>query len=170
MNIRLAGPPLVSLCGVFCMGLSGCSPVNTVHPEQPATQRVAAFSGKNAAPPGTHASESTTASNSFRARGTVADLTRSPRPGSVPYKDALIGIRLTNVRAESAGVPKEIVAYVWGMKDNQTTPASRIEQGQDLSLTLRPWEAVEDQYGGYNRVELSDPKALTLKAYWGEVR
>jgi hypothetical protein len=88
----------------------------------------------------------------------------------VPYKDALIAVRLSDVRPERGSLPKEVVVYVWGMKNNQLTPASRIETGQTVSLTLQPWEDVEERYGGYNRVELADPDALTLDPYWGEMK
>jgi hypothetical protein len=99
----------------------------------------------------------------------VAEITRAPKPGSVPYKDALVAVHLTNVRSKQKGLPTEIVAYLWGMKDNQPAAASRIRKGQVLSLSLEPWDEAEDRYGGYNRVELSDPKTLSLEPYWAEL-
>ena len=92
-----------------------------------------------------------------------------PRPGSVPYKEALIAVHLTNVRPETGSAPKEVVVYLWGMKDNKETPAAKIRAGQTLSLSLQRWEEVEDQYGGYTRIELDNPDALTLDTYWGEI-
>ena len=100
----------------------------------------------------------------------MKEVTQAPRPGSVPYKDALIAVHLTNVRPERGSLPKEVVVYLWGMKDNQLTPASRIQAGQTVSLALQPWEEVEDRYGGYNRVELTGPDALSLDPYWGELK
>jgi hypothetical protein len=153
----------VTLATVFT--LSGCSSpsadkattTDTMASSTPADKKMSQASEKDSKITGT----------AFKASGTVSDITQTPKPGSVPYKDAIIAARMTDVQGEGHAVPKEIVVYLWGMKDNQLAPASKIQKGDALTLTLQPWDEVESQYGGYNRVELTDPSALSLPPFWG---
>jgi alginate O-acetyltransferase complex protein AlgJ len=104
-------------------------------------------------------------------RGTVAARTSVPRPHTVPYKDCLLAVHLTEVRARSGGtVPNEIVGYLWGMRDHVWTEAAGYRVGQQITLRVRSWEddEVQRQYGTYNRKELDDPELLMLSAFWGE--
>jgi hypothetical protein len=105
------------------------------------------------------------------ARATVQAASRPPAPGSVPYQDAIIALRLTDVQPIHGKLPKgDLVAFVWGMKDNRPTKESHLTKGQSVTLSLIPWEKAEDEYGGYNRIELDDPDALNLETYWGEAK
>lgn len=120
----------------------------------------------------------------LRIQGSIKALTRAPRPGSVPYKDAVISLHLTQVKIVSGGGGRQAAAgaaaaaatsgkkgllvYLWGMRANKLTPAAKYRVGQSVTLTLQPWEAVEDRYGGYNRREFDDEAVLSLPAYWSE--
>ncbi len=168
MKFEIITPPFFALVIVACIALPGCSPRNTAQQETPSDTIVIAPPDKKRSTPDGKMSATEETENGFQAQGTVAEVTKPPKPGSVPYKDALVAVHLTNVQSRK-GAPKEIVVYLWGMKDNQPTPASKIEKGQTLTLTLAPWDSVEEQYGGYNRVELSDPHTMSLEAYWGEM-
>ncbi|HOF87434.1 MAG TPA: hypothetical protein PLZ36_04925 [Armatimonadota bacterium] len=102
-------------------------------------------------------------------RGTLAARSEAPQPGSVPYKDCLIALHLTGVTAISGNAPaKEIIVFVWGMRDNQWTKAAGYAVGKPISLRLKPWAEVEGRYGGYNRVELDDDALFLLDTFWGE--
>lgn len=107
-------------------------------------------------------------------RGTVKALTRPPRPGSVPYKDALVSLHLVGAkavrgRAKLPGVAGGgLLVYVWGMRNNKLTPAAYLRPGQMVTLALRPWEAVEEKYDGYNRREFDNDDLLVLPTFWGE--
>jgi hypothetical protein len=103
-------------------------------------------------------------------RGTIRALTRSPRPGSVPYKDAVIALHLTGVQAVRGGkLPgARLLLYTWGMKDNKLSPAAFYKPGQTITLALRPWAAAEETYGGYNRVDFEDDALLALPTFWAE--
>lgn len=106
-------------------------------------------------------------------QGVVKAAARAPRPGSVPYKDAIIALHLTGVKTVGAAkrrVPAQIVVFVWGMRNNKLTSAARFKPGQKLKLALQPWEKVEGKYGGYNRRELESDEAMALDTYWGEIR
>ena len=101
-------------------------------------------------------------------QGRVKASTKPPRPGSVPYKDAVIALHLTNVKAIRGKAPREIVVLVWGMRANRWTSAATIRRGQSVTLRLTPWERAERKYGRYNRFELQDEATFDLNTYWGE--
>ncbi len=97
--------------------------------------------------------------------GTVAALTRPPRAGSVPYKDCVITLHLTNLKGPNAPAAG-IVVFLWGMRENVWTDAARLEVGETLDLDLVPWESVEARFGSYNRIELADENLLRLNTFW----
>lgn len=106
---------------------------------------------------------------------TVAARAEAPRPGSVPYRDALIALHLREVEAEgggSGGLPAELVAYVLGMRDDRWTPLARIAPGARVRLRLESWDAdaVQRRVGSLNRAELDDLDLLALPAFFGEPR
>jgi hypothetical protein len=103
-------------------------------------------------------------------QGKVKSIARTPRPGSVPYKDAVTAIQLTNVKPVQGKMKQStILVYVWGMRNNKLAPAASYRAGQTIKLSLKPWDKVEGKYGRYQRMELDDEGALALDAFWGEV-
>ena len=98
--------------------------------------------------------------------GRIADMTHAPEPSSVPYKDAVIAIHLVDVR----GLPgtDEIVVYGLGLSDRSVTALDAMKTLQSVTLDLVPWQSVESQYGGLNRIELDDPDftLIDLPLYW----
>jgi hypothetical protein len=104
----------------------------------------------------------------IRIQGRVKASTKPPRPGSVPYKDAVIALHLTGVQALGGKSPREIVVFVWGMRGNRWTPAATYRPGQIVRLRLTPWEKAERKVGRYNRFELQDEATYDLENFWGE--
>jgi hypothetical protein len=89
----------------------------------------------------------------------------------VPYKDCLYAVHLTEVEALGDDpIGDEVVAYLWGLRDNIWTKAAGYRVGQRIALRVRSWEEpeVQERYGAYNRKELDDPELLWLPAFWGE--
>ena len=102
-------------------------------------------------------------------QGRIVAMTKAPRAGSVPYKDAVIALRLSSLKAVQGRLKaREIVVYVWGMRNNKRTKAASYRVGQTLRLPLTPWERAEGKYGSYNRVELPGDDAYALDSFWGE--
>jgi hypothetical protein len=102
-------------------------------------------------------------------QGRVVAATRPPRPGSVPYKDAVIAVRLNQVKAVQGRIAaKEIVVFTWGMRRNKRTPMAALRNGQVVRFYLTPWEKAERKYGSYNRFELQGNDVFVLDEYWGE--
>jgi hypothetical protein len=100
-------------------------------------------------------------------QGRVKAAAKPPRPGSVPYKDAVIAVRLVDAKALKGKLgAREILVYTWGMRDRKHTRAAKLKPGQTVKMKLSPWERAERKYGSYNRFEVAN--AFALDAYWGE--
>ncbi len=103
----------------------------------------------------------------FQVRGRIANLTRPPKPGSVPYKDCVIALHLNEVETilESKRL-KDIVVFTLGMRDNQWLSPSTFKLGQEVTLNLTRWENVAITYESLNRVELTDDSTVLLDIFW----
>ncbi len=110
------------------------------------------------------------ASNDLLVTGRIAARASTPKPGSVPYKDCLIALQLTDLKVNSGSVKgPNIIVYVWGLKDNQLVDG-RYSVGQSITFKLSTWSSVESKYGGLNRQELESDEALSWAAFWGEIK
>ena len=103
-------------------------------------------------------------------RGVVRAASPAPRPGAVPYKDHIVMVHLTEIEAtdDPAAVGKEAVVFVWSMRDNVSTAASRYRPGDAVHLRLRPWAEVAEKLEAINRSELEDEEILLAEPAWGE--
>jgi len=102
--------------------------------------------------------------------GRIASRPATPKPGSVPYKDCLIALQLTDLKVTGGTVKgQNIVVYVWGMKDNKLVDGA-YSVGQTIRFKLVPWASVDSKYGGFNRQELESDDALSWEAFWGEIK
>ena len=104
-------------------------------------------------------------------QGTVSATAGVPRPGSVPYRDAVTCVHLVGVKSSrNPATENELVVYLWGMRDNHLMPAAKFTPGQQVNLRLVPWETVKGRYERFNRIELDDPdfRLAQLPIYWGE--
>lgn len=97
--------------------------------------------------------------------GTIKDITRAPKPGTVPYKDLIVCIHLNDIEG---GSPAEALVFVHGMKNNIPTAASELNPGDKIHLQSVPWSNVEEKYGAINRKELSGPAAELEDIFWSE--
>ena len=117
------------------------------------------------------AEQSQTTPTEQRADGTVTATikakTAPPVPRTVPYAECIIALHLENT--ETPDLPEAFVVFLWGMRENRWTAAATFKVGQKVKLRLRPWAAVETEYGSYNRKELADEATWLLDVYWGEI-
>ncbi len=104
-------------------------------------------------------------------RATVRAAAGAPQPGSVPYRDAVTGVHLDGVEGLEIAFPnREIIVYMWGLRDNRLTPAAKFAPDQKVILRLTPWDAVREKYERFNRIELDDPdfQLAELPTFWAE--
>lgn len=97
--------------------------------------------------------------------GTIKDITRPPQPGSVPYRDLIVCIHLTDIEG---GSPAEGLVFLHGMKNNIPTAATSLNPGDRIRVQSVPWISVEDKYGAINRKELTGPAAELEDIFWSE--
>ncbi|HEX4641103.1 MAG TPA: hypothetical protein VH252_06935 [Chthoniobacterales bacterium] len=106
------------------------------------------------------------------ATGIVEAISTVPRPGSVPYKDHILALHLTDLtidrREEKAGL--EALVYAESMRDNVLTAAGRLRPGDRVTLRLRPWSDVSDRFEKINRSEIDDPAIQLEEPCWGELK
>ena len=97
--------------------------------------------------------------------GVIQEISRAPKPGSVPYRDLIICIHLNGIKDFPVS---EVLVFLHGMKNNALTSANQLKAGDTIQLEVVPWSAVEDQYGSINRKELSGPAANIEEIFWSE--
>jgi hypothetical protein len=117
------------------------------------------------------ASEAPLAAGESTIRGTLVARAEPPRPGSVPYRDALIALHVREIETVAgAAAPREALVYVYGLRDDATTGAARLAAGARVALRVEPFasEAAQERAGSLNRIELDDLDLLALPAFLGE--
>lgn len=101
--------------------------------------------------------------------GIVEAVSTAPRPGTVPYRDHIIALHLVDLTSENRGKQNvESVVYLESMHDNVLTAAARLRPGDRVTLRLRPWSDVSEQYEKINRSEIDDPAIQLEEPCWGE--
>ena len=101
-------------------------------------------------------------------RGVVAEIAAAPRPGTVPYSENIIGLRLVDLEGAGLAAGRQALVYAWSMRGNVWTPAARLRPGETVALRLRPWADVAGKLDGINRGELDDPDLQLPEACWAE--
>ena len=101
---------------------------------------------------------------------TVAATGPIPRPGSVPYRDHVVALHLTEIdvlAGPAAGAVPAAVVYVRSMIDNELTVAAGYRAGDRVRLALESWAGVARELDGISRGELADPALLRAVPWWG---
>lgn len=98
----------------------------------------------------------------------IAGLSRSPRPGSVPYKDNIVTLHLDNVIDLDSGVKLgSCLVYTWGMQNNDLQEITTMRKGDAVSMELVDWLEVEMEYASYRRSTLDDEMIEYELPNWG---
>ena len=112
------------------------------------------------------------AGETVTASGIVEAISTVPRPGSVPYKDHILALHLTDLTVEGRGENPGLEAFIYAesMRDNILTTTARLRPGDRVTLRLRQWSDVSDQYEKINRSEIDDPAVQLEEPCWGELK
>ena len=105
------------------------------------------------------------------ASGTVESISTVPQPGSVPYRDHVLALHLTDLVIDGHRTNEELesLVYAESMRDNVPAPAARLRPGDRIRLRLRRWADVSDKYEKINRSEIDDPAVQLEEPCWGEL-
>ena len=102
--------------------------------------------------------------------GTIQEIAPIPRPGTVPYADHITAVHLVDLSSTRVGVNgQQAIIYIWSMRDHVLQEAAHFRPGDTISIRLRRWLDVSDQYDGINRAESSNIKLQLEEPNWGEV-
>jgi SGNH hydrolase-like domain, acetyltransferase AlgX len=103
--------------------------------------------------------------------GTIEAISTVPRAGTVPYRDHILALHLTDLTAQGRTFDSgsESLVYLWSMRDNVLTPAARLHRGDHVTLRLKPWTDVAEQNEKINRSEVEDPAVQLEEPAWGEL-
>jgi alginate O-acetyltransferase complex protein AlgJ len=102
--------------------------------------------------------------------GVIESISPAPRPGSVPYKDHILSVHLTELRGVDAPLAaNQALVYMWSMRDNKSTPAAKYRAGDKLRLKLTNWNSVASRYEALNRSDLDNAELQLREPNWGEI-
>lgn len=99
----------------------------------------------------------------------VEDVSHIPTVGSVPYKDHIASVFLTDVIDANGKNLGDAVVYTQSMKNNQLTEISKLAVGQKVRFKLSNWEEKSDDFGSINRSEFDDDELSLQDPCWGEI-
>jgi alginate O-acetyltransferase complex protein AlgJ len=87
----------------------------------------------------------------------------------VPYKDHVLTLHLVDVEGVDTPVQgNQAIVYMWSMRDNELTRAARYREGEELTLGLKSWNDVGEEYEAINRSDLDDEDLQLQDPNWGE--
>jgi len=100
----------------------------------------------------------------------VAAISRSPLPGSVPYKDNIVTLHFDAIRDIDTGKEYgQALVYGWGMKENILQPLAKLRIGEQITVKLIDWDMVQGQYSSYRRSTLDDEMLELELPVWAEI-
>lgn len=100
----------------------------------------------------------------------IAAIGTVPRPGTVPYRDHIVAMHLTNIEqiaGPEAGTRRDALVYARSMIDNELTEIAAYRRGDSIQLRLEPWAAVAPELDGITRAELEDLALIRAIPWWG---
>ncbi len=102
--------------------------------------------------------------------GVVVAISRSPKPGAVPYRENILTMHLVDLTGEGiADNSDQALVYGWGMRDNRLTELAALRIGDTATFTLQAWDDVEQDYGSYRRSPLDDEMMELELPNWGTI-
>lgn len=102
-------------------------------------------------------------------QGKIEAVSAVPRPGTVPYKDHVMAIHLTDLESDGRPLTEtDAMVYMRSMTDNEWTAAARYRPGDAVTLRLKAWSDVAERYERINRTELDDTALQLVEPCWGD--
>ncbi|MCP4341760.1 MAG: hypothetical protein GY799_23470 [Desulfobulbaceae bacterium] len=100
--------------------------------------------------------------------GVIRDVTPVPRPGTVPYDDALAAVHLTQISPELPDGSNQCVFYTWGLRERKLAEAAEYKRGQKIKVKLVRWNKSPQGIRRVLKLRLRDPgfDLIDLSLYW----
>lgn len=102
--------------------------------------------------------------------GTVARVSRVPRPGTVPYREHVMSVQLEDVTVAGGGLGagKQCLVYAWSMREQKLTRAAFLRAGDRVRWEVGAWEEVQAAREKFQRSEFDEPALLAAPYAWWE--
>ena len=97
----------------------------------------------------------------------IIDVAKVPRPGTVPYKDHVVSVVLSDIAIKNE--TKKALVYMLSMSDNVWTKAATLKSGNSINIRLTAWDDVKQKYESINRSEPTDDAYAFEQPCWGEL-
>lgn len=97
----------------------------------------------------------------------ILDVSKVPRPGTVPYKDHVVSVVLSDIAIKNE--KKKALVYMLSMSDNVWTKAATLKSGNSINIRLTAWDDVKQKYESINRSEPTDDAYAFEQPCWGEL-
>lgn len=108
-----------------------------------------------------------TAAGRIAVRGTIRAIGTVPRPGTVPYRDCLVALHLDGVRyLAGSGHDTELLVFTYGMRNNRLTEAAGWSVGQQVELTLLPWERTSSLIQSTQQAMTNTDADFAITGWW----
>jgi len=102
--------------------------------------------------------------------GVVREVSKVPRPGSVPYRDHVVSIHLVDITTKkNLESFSQAVVFLQSMTNNVWERAARLRPGDEVHLKLRSWSDMAREKDGLNRSELDSLDLQLQEPVWGEL-
>jgi alginate O-acetyltransferase complex protein AlgJ len=146
-------------------------------PPTPGTRRAAGTPAGSLAIPGRAAPETTatvTVAPPVEPITVIAEVVQTskvPAPGTAPYKDCLVYVKMRIDQVESgSAAQREVIAAFWAMRDDQWLPAATYAVGDHLRLTLVPMDQADRRTQALQRADDLNDFALRVYFVTSEVK
>jgi hypothetical protein len=105
------------------------------------------------------------------ATGVVQEMGDVPVPGTIPYKDHIVAVELSELSGDPSLLADatHAVVYLWSTSDSVWTRAARLRSGDRIKMHLFSWDDYSSQYEKFNRSELDDASLQLQGPTWGEL-
>lgn len=97
----------------------------------------------------------------------IVDVSKVPRPGTVPYKDHVLSVVLSDIAIKNE--TKKALVYMLSMRNNEWTNAATLKSGNTINIRLTAWDDVKQKYESINRSEPTDDAYAFEQPCWGEL-
>jgi hypothetical protein len=103
--------------------------------------------------------------------GVVQAMGEVPILGSIPYKDHIVAVELSELSSSASLLADatHAVVYLWSMHDNVWTRAARLRSGDRIKVHVFSWDDYLAQYEKFTRTELGDASLQLQDPLLGEL-
>ncbi|NNK92907.1 MAG: hypothetical protein HKP41_01010, partial [Desulfobacterales bacterium] len=111
-----------------------------------------------------------TSGETIKVSGEIREISDSPNPQEVPYKDNIVTIHLADLEIKGEKHKnQDALVYSLGMRNKVLTDIAKKKRGERITLNLQDWFDREHEYSGIRRSPLNNDMVELEPPNWGEL-